>query len=126
MHNFSWKTYLLKSAPTRSNLRLLKMVGSLATIYRKTEDIIRGRGIIMFLLSLLAWTIEIGCLATLFLLSAKANFSGDFVMKYLTDALQGNYSYELNMFISYSIGLLVLTYIVLKISYFLVTKKGEK
>lgn len=55
-----WNKYFLEAKASEHRIRTLKQLKSLQNIYREVQSIIKGRGIILYFLSLLAWIVEVG------------------------------------------------------------------
>ena len=116
-----WKKYLLKAKATENSLAVLAMLERANTLYHVVENVVVGRGIILYFMSLIAWGVEIGSVA---LLSKMLNSKViDIVItNYLTSAMSGNQSIELRQFIFTSVVLLTAFYLIIKI----LEKAGKK
>ncbi len=55
-----WRKNLLEAKASEHRLKMLKRLQSLQNIYIDIQYIIKGRGFILYFLSLLAWIIEVG------------------------------------------------------------------
>lgn len=111
-----WKKYFLRAEASVHKLMVLRTLENLQAVYRETEQVVKGRGVIMFGLSVLAWTVEIGSLV----LAERVYLYNDrytAVEKYLTAAMAGGESEGLRRFIFISVLLLVITYLITALSY---------
>ena len=99
-----WKKFLLRANATPRKLRALRYLESFNRVYQEILTVTKGRGIILYILSLLAWSIEMGSVAI---------FGGD-LSDYLTSALSDSQSYELKQFIFISVILLIVIYLFVK------------
>lgn len=109
-----WKSYLLKSDASEHKLAVLKMLEMLNMIYKEIESVAKGRGIILYFMSLVAWGVEIGSLILLNEISRNGKIS-QIISDYLTSAMKGNQSTELKQFVIVSVALFILVYIVIKV-----------
>lgn len=118
-----WKEYLLKAKSTEHRLKMLRLLGSINKIYCETMDMVKGRGIILYILSVIAWGIEIGSVYV----SNKGTgeYIGQIISYYLTSAINGGQSIELKRFIAASVFLLICFYIAIKMYESFVMKKGK-
>ena len=92
------------------------MKKSFDEIYKEIDGVTKGRGIILYILSILAWGIEIGSLYIISTINNTKQIDND-VFEYLRAALRGNKSLELKRFIIVTILLLMGVYIIIKILY---------
>lgn len=118
-----WKKFFLKSKASKNKLWGLKNIETLQGIYTEIENIVKGRGIILYFLSFWAWIVEIGCIV---ICNGSETFSNITYMisNYLLAAIGVKKSHELNEFIYFSaIGLIVL-YVILRI-YNIFSRKEE-
>ena len=74
----------------------------------------KGRGVILYILSLVAWAVEIGSVALISRMLGDGQVN-EKISSYLTSALSNNQSVELRQFIFISIGLLIVIYLIVKI-----------
>ncbi len=110
-----WRKYLLKAKASEGRLKLLRLLKRLNGIYRKSETIIKGRGIILYFISLIAWVVEIGNLYVLNLITG-AGKAQEVIYGYLKSAIGGSQTVEAQRFVIVSVVLLISVYGVLKIS----------
>ena len=108
-----WKRNLLREKATNNKLRVLKFLDSLNKIYREIESVAKGRGAILYFLSLIAWGVEIGSITLLNKLDKDIGLSST-ISDYLTSALSGGQSNELGQFVFISILFMISIYLVLK------------
>lgn len=122
VHKF-WKKYLLKANATEKKLAALKMLDTLQLIYQEITSVSKGRGIILYFMSLLAWLVEIGSIAVLNGLSGTGKLNQK-ISEYLMSAMSSNQSTEFSQFVFISVILMVVIYVVLKIIELLEGKKN--
>lgn len=111
-----WKKYLLRAAATPGKMRLLGLLERMSLIHKEIAAVARGRGILLYALSLLAWAAEIGNIIIL----RGMNGAGpvhETISGYLTAALSGDgsSSAELQKFVFVSVLLMILLYAVIKL-----------
>ncbi len=109
-----WKSYLIKSGTGTQTLTALKILGYLNRLYGEMSEIITGKGIILYILSLCAWITEIGCM---FLINRAENTNDavGFVSGYLNAAMRGSGSVLLLRFIFVSVITMAVFYAILEI-----------
>ena len=93
-----WNNYLLKTTVSARKIKMLKRLKSLKILYKEIQFIVKGRGMILYFLSLTAWVIEVG-------------FHNDDIVKYLYSVMKVSSS----QFIFVSIIELLIVYVVLNI-----------
>lgn len=118
-----WNKHLLDLNATQNRLRALKFLSYLNGIYREVEDVTKGRGIILYFMSMIAWGVEIG---SLYLLNNNVDDHSTYriVSDYLTSAISGHQSIELERFVVTSAVFLMGIYIIIKTCGFL--RKKDK
>lgn len=104
------KKFLLLIRATPKRLQALSFLEKLKVIYREITAISKGRGIILYFLSLFAWGVEIGAVLLISFLKGEADPS-DKISIYLRAALSGAAPIELRQFIFFSLLLMIITYI---------------
>ena len=109
-----WRKSLLKSNATESRITILGVLKKFDEIYKEIDGVTKGRGIILYFLSILAWGIEIGSLYIISTINNTKQIDND-VFEYLRAALRGNKSLELKRFIMVTILLLMGVYSIIKI-----------
>ena len=119
-----WKKYLLKATATEQRLQLLKVIKYLNDIYEEVKNVVRGRGIILYCISCIAWIIEIGSLYVLNKLMQVSNMER-IIADYLTSAISENQSMELKRFVIVSVVLLIGLYGVIKAKFFFIKGRDE-
>lgn len=108
-----WRKYLIRARATRRKLSLLAVMEKLSGIYDETWSILRGRGMIMYFMSVAAWGVEIGGLFARNAISGKGQI-GSMVSDYLESAIGGGQTAVLRQFVIISIALLVCAYMAVK------------
>ncbi len=109
-----WKKYLLRVDATPRKLRILFYLDKLNMIYDEILNVSKGRGIILYALSLLAWVTEIGSVAIMNGLGEKSGLSQK-ISEYLKSALSGSQTIELKRFILISVVLMIVIYVLVKL-----------
>lgn len=117
-----WKKYLLRARASKNKIRALKMLEALHMIYREIENVARGRGVILYFMSLFAWGVEAGSLALLNGFSRNGELN-QMISDYLMSAMSGNQSMELKQFVFASVVLLIVSYLFLKAGKMIAAKK---
>ena len=107
---FYWKHNLLKAKASRQKNDMLLLLEKLQTAYLELSILIKGRCSILYLLSLIAWGVEVG---GLFICNKILQGSETiyFVSEYLTSALLGRESDDLKLVVLVSILFLLLFYL---------------
>ena len=108
-----WKKYLLRAKATPHKIAVLHFLDKTNLVYEEIANVSRGRGIILYVLSLLAWIVEIGSVVIM----SKINEAGALTPKiseYLRSALSGTQSPELKQFILISVILMIVIYLLVK------------
>ena len=108
-----WKHYLLQAKATENKIKLLKFLETLHNVQDEIADITKGRGFLLYILSLAAWSTELRTVALIGDL-AKNDASGT-IINYLSSALGIGKSSELIQFIFTSVLLLFVVYIVISL-----------
>lgn len=108
-----WKRYLLKAAATENRLMAIAILERVSRIYREVEGVVRGKGIILYFMSLSAWGVEIASVALLGSMADRGTI-GMVIASYLTSAISGNQSVELKRFVFVSVALLAILYCMIK------------
>lgn len=109
-----WKKYLLRADATPRKLRILFYLDKMNMVYDEIVNVSKGRGIILYALSLLAWITEIGSVVLMNGLGEKTGLSQK-ISEYLRSALSGNQSIELKRFILISVVLMIVIYLLVKL-----------
>lgn len=108
-----WKKYILKARATEHKISILKLLESFNNLYAEIIYITKGRGIILYFMSLIAWTVEIGCIALLCGISRDMHFS-ETIAEYLSSALGNGTSVEMRQFVFVSVILMLVVYVAIK------------
>ncbi len=108
-----WKKKLLSSKATASRLNMLGFLDMVGRMYEEIKAVVSGRGMLLFVLSLMAWGAEIGSLA---LLAGGDAAPGERVQEYLFAAIGMGESPEMTRFVMTTIVLLIIVYLTVKIS----------
>ncbi len=121
--NFSyfWKKYYLSAKATKRKLWSLKQLERLNKVYNEITQVVKGRGVILYLLSLVAWSVELLNLMLITNLISKEFINK--ISEYLMSALISNKVIELNKFIIISIIILLVVYFAIK--FIEIVKKKE-
>lgn len=78
-----WNRYLIESPATGYRIFYLKFLNSLNRVYKEIQLVVQGRFMTMYVLSLLAWMVELGLVA----LASGVNFRVSSLIRYLESAL---------------------------------------
>lgn len=120
-----WKRYFLKAHATERKLMALKFLVKLNAIYEEIRNVSRGRGLILYIMSLAAWGIEIGSLVVLNGAMKSDNVSAT-IAAYLSSAMGSGVSIELRQFVFVSVIILLLLYLVLECKKWICEKRAFK
>lgn len=107
-----WKHDLLKARASKRKNQLLYLLQKIYYAYLELSKLIKGKFSILYLLSLIAWAVEISGLLVCYKLIQKTEYTV-FISNYLISALLGRESDPLKKFIFISILLLFLFYFVI-------------
>lgn len=118
-----WKKNLLKEKATERKLAILKALHTSNNVYCEIVSVSKGRGIILYFLSLIAWAIEIGSLVLLLGVREEVQMNNT-IAKHLYSAMGSGYSMELRQFIFLSVIMMISGYVVVKL-YELKSRKKE-
>lgn len=110
-----WKLYILRAKATEHKLHILKSLELLNNIYREIANVSKGRGIILFLMSLGAWGIEIGSLVLLNGINQNGKLE-QIISDYLMAAIGIGKSTELLRFVCVSVIMAIAIYIGIKLA----------
>lgn len=118
-----WKHYFLSKKATPRRMAALRWLESIQRVYEEVSVVTGGRGILLYVLSFLAWGVEIGSIVLqtkLFLGgSAAATMSA-----YLSSAMSGDPTTPLRQFIFVSVILLLVLFVVIQTVRAFSKKKG--
>ena len=120
-----WKRYILRAKATENKLSVLKMLDAMNLIYQELVSVSKGRGIILYCMSLLAWGVEIGSIAIMMTLSKETGLDKT-ISEYITSAISGNQSVELQRFVFVSVILMIVIYSIIKLTDLIIGKRGHK
>lgn len=118
-----WKKNLLVSKATEQRIYFLEILSKANGIFQEMENVVKGRGIVLFFLSLVSWGIEIGGIGILIILS-KGSTEG-MIGQYLSAAMMGTPSEWLSKVIMVSVCILLGIYVFLLIEKFVRREKKE-
>lgn len=119
-----WHQYFLKAGATEHKILGLKILYSINEIYLEMEKIVKGRGMILYILSLAAWGMEIGSLVIRHRI-AGGNM-GAAISEYLFSAIGGNKVMEFKRFTFVSVMVLFSLKLFLQVTKKLPVKKRLK
>lgn len=109
-----WKKYLLVRKASESTLKYLKTVSTVEKICKKIQDVIRGKGAIVFFMSFVAWMTELlGAFIIDRLYIGKASADTGFFENYLLSAIGTRTSSQLDDFVIGTIIVLLICYILM-------------
>lgn len=118
-----WLKIFLRSTATPNKLKALNLLEKLQFVFNEIEIVIKGKGIILFFLSLIAWFVEIGYVVIASMIT-KQNNTNQVVSTYLASAIGIGQSDELQRFVFVSVIQLLCLYVILK-ACFNTRKKNE-
>lgn len=118
-----WKKYIMCAKATKNKLAVLKILETCNMIYGEVTGVSKGRGIILYCLSLVAWGVEIGSIAIMNGISGNGKLT-QAISEYLMSAMSGKQSVELRQFIFASVVLMVCIYFIIKIKEFFEERRG--
>lgn len=110
IHQF-WKRYLLCAKATEHRLQCLKVLEILHALYCTIETAVKGRGIILYLLSFIAWGIEIGNIAATNTIAMQSDASS-MTSAYLRSVLGSEQTEEFRLFNFICVAALALAYVI--------------
>ena len=108
-----WKKYFLRAKATERRLSFLHLISVINDLYLEITGITKGRGIILYSLSLVAWILEIGTFA---LLEGAAGNSAlnDTISGYLSAVMGNGAAVQLQQFIVISVLMTTILYAAIK------------
>lgn len=109
-----WKHFLLSAKATERRLEYLKVLERLRVVQDEISGVTRGRGALLYALSLMAWGVELGSIALISGYDGSRDVEG-IISNYLSAALGISKSAELQQFVFYSVFILTTVYLLLKI-----------
>lgn len=109
-----WLRYLLHAKATNNKNRMLEIINIANEIYGELEKVLKGKGIILYMLSLGAWLVEIGSLLLIDYMT-NGRIEDTTVADYLNAALGGQNFEPLQRFVCVSIVVLVSVYLILRV-----------
>lgn len=108
-----WKHYMLRAKATERKLSILKLLSTMNHVYEEIKGVSKGRGIILYFMSLAAWAVEIGSVVLQRGVFSSAEIFDD-VAAYLSTAM-GNNSFDiLRMFVFVSVVVMMTLYLIVK------------
>ena len=120
-----WNLFLLKARATPNTIRTLRLIHRGKAVYQEVIGITKGRGVMLYILSLIAWMIEIGGVA-FFCRSVSTDPVNTLLPNYLMAALGRSESTELNGFVIFSCAFLILVYAGIKLYEQLTVRRVKK
>lgn len=117
-----WKRYLLRAKASKRKITVLKLLEAFHKIYSEIVGVTKGKGIILYFMSLVAWGVEV---ASLTLLNGifLCDETSQMVLDYMASAMNGNQSMELKQFVAISVVLLIILYLLIKAIEMILRKK---
>lgn len=120
-----WTRYLLCAKASEHKIWALKTLESIHTLYSEIENVVKGRGMILYFLSLAAWGIEISNI-TLINYMTGGNHTGVVISEYLLSAMIRRQSPEFDQFVFISVIGFVLLFWMLWVRKMLFKKEDVK
>ncbi len=122
---YRFRRYYYLSVPASAHtLWILRQFARMNLVYQEAAQVAHGRGMLLYILSLMAWGIELLNLALVTKMPSAIRLQQQ-ITNYMSAALTNGNSLPLQRFITASIILLLGMYIVLKLSGILQHKKGK-
>lgn len=120
-----WKQYILRARATKRKISALKFLETVNKGYVEIQEVTKGRGVILYVLSLLAWLLEIGSvmLQTNVWENVKSNQN---INEYLSAAMGSSSSKEMELFVFFSVLLMIVVYLCLKAKDVSTKRRGAK
>lgn len=109
-----WRRILISSKVMKNKITMLKVMCKFEKIYNELFKLIKGRGFLIYILSFIAWGIELASLSFVEISSNRESLLYSF-SSYLLSALGNGKTIELKRIVWVSVFLLIGTYIVVKI-----------
>ncbi|SHJ49014.1 lysylphosphatidylglycerol synthase domain-containing protein [Pseudobutyrivibrio xylanivorans] len=109
-----WKKYLLRADGTVRKIKMLRFLDTMNRVYLEIMNVSKGRGIILYVLSLLAWAVEIGSVVLLNAITVDGAGLSNKISEYLKSALVGSQTIELKRFVLISVILMIVIYLLVK------------
>ena len=117
-----WQHFFLCAPATDNTLKSLKTLNLMYRLFSSIKQVVAGRGIILYILSLMSWGIELLNISFLTKDTSLQNASVSF-FDYLSSALTNGFCPTLRIFIFVSIVLLLIFYLLLQIVSFIRKKR---
>lgn len=118
-----WKKYMLRARATERKLHILKMFEILNTIYQEITNVSKGRGIVLYFMSLVAWAVEIGGIVLLNGMFHEKKLS-HITIEYLSSAMGLAQSVELKQVVFVGVVVMFGFYILIKFREMMAKEKG--
>lgn len=118
-----WKKLFITLDASPGKIKILEKIELSTNIYHEIEEVCRGRGVLLYGLSLLAWSIE---LCGLLLQSGRAFMNIQLMNRYLFAAIGGASLDELRRFVIVSVALLLLVLVILVFSNYINKRLNER
>lgn len=115
-----WNAYLLKSKASSGKIKLLKIINKCNDLYVEVRELVQGKGVILYILSLVAWIVE-GTGVFVFSYYISGRWSTNELTCYLESAIGISDSVYQRSFVLVSIIILMTVYVT-----FFVLKKVNK
>ena len=108
-----WKKFLLSTKATENKMTMLRIITTMGKIHQEISSVAKGRGFILYVLSMVAWSAELGSIAVIIGSENRDSVSEGF-SRYLSTAMGTGTSVELKRFIVVSVVTLIVVYIIVK------------
>lgn len=118
-----WKKCILRAKATKNRLAVLRALHFFHHVYQEIRSVSRGRGMMLYCMSLLAWGAETGSLALLGNMGAGGSVN-ETIAAYLSAAMGMGRSAELKQFIFVSVMMMLAAYAGIKAAERMPGKKG--
>lgn len=117
-----WKKFLIGGKASTRKIWVLECMDKFNSVYKEVEHVVKGRGIVMFAISLVAWMVEIGNVAILSKIHDETNLVSR-VNDYLAGTLVGGNVVELKSYGFVSFIFLAIIYALIVL--YCINKRGN-
>ena len=117
-----WKKYILNAKATKTNIMILKILDAFNNVYLEVMNISKGKGVILYFMSLIAWLCEISGIVLIGGIVEDEQINKT-IANYLSSAVGKDISYELKQFIFVSVIIMIVVYSIIKIFEMIKRKK---
>lgn len=110
-----WKDTFLKAKASRRKNATIRFLIKCKTIYNEIKTVVRGKGVVLYFLSLLAWGVEVGSFLLINRIMIFGSIKAD-LSDYLLSSLGKNQTVGMKNFVFVSVVLLSVLYIIMTLA----------